>query len=60
MLETPRISHYSLTKVSSENVMSADNQQERLELYSRILRDYTLDTINFVKIESELYSDIKN
>ena len=60
MLETPRISHYSSTKVGSKNVMSADNQQERLEFYSRILRDYTLDTINFVKIESDLYSDIKN
>ena len=40
MLERPRILHYY---ANSENVISADNQQERLEIkiISRILRDYT-------------------
>ena len=40
MLEYLSISDYS-PNLGSDNVRSADNQQERLEVTSRILRDYT-------------------
>ena len=39
MLESLWILHYRF--IVGENVLSADNQQERLEIFSRILRGHT-------------------
>ncbi len=42
-------------------MLGADNQQERSEIYSDILRDYTPGTLSKikVKIESELHGDMQ-
>ena len=52
MLENPRIPHYSCDFGGSDNVTGADNQQERLAIRARILRDYMPNTESdaFVKI----------
>ena len=45
MLESLSIPHYSPLEKGSDNVMGADNQQERLTTsVVRILRDYTPGT----------------